>query len=472
MEHQARSRRHRSTTEMKKLILSITSLLLAASAVAKAPNILFILADDQSWSGTSVRMMPNEAGSASREFRTPHLEKLAAQGMTFSQAYAAHCKCECSRAAIQMGRTTTTLNASDKNARDWSAPVTASLVNTLKQADRTYRAAHFGKWQWFHTPESMGYDVSDGITMNEDGDTTNPEDPKQSFGITRRASAFMESQVKEGHPFFLQLSYYAVHQKPQALAATLKKYEGMADAAKGGRGDRALMAAMTEDLDTCVGEVLRKLDDLHIAENTIVIYTSDNGGRTNMLNGGKGDLGEGGIREPLIIRGPGIKGAVNCATPVISYDLMATVLDFAAPGFVLPKGVEGGSWKSLLLSGGQKPVQRPIDRFVWHQAVEVAHPQSAIRKGDYKLLYFWDTKEGLLFDVVNDLGETRDLAKQKPDIAAKLQAELKTHIRAGLGEQACAALERGEFPQGRGPGPGKGMGPGGGKKKDGKKQGQ
>lgn len=454
---------------MKTLLSLIVLPLLAGSAWAKAPNILFILADDQAWSGTSVRMMPSEAGSASREFHTPNLEKLAAQGMTFSQAYAAHCKCECSRAAIQMGRTTSTLNATDKNARNWSAQVTDSFVNTLKKADGSYRAAHFGKWQWFHTPESMGYDASDGITMNEDGDTTDPEDPKQSFSITRRAGAFMEAQVKEGHPFFLQLSYYAVHQTPQALAATLKKYEGMASAVKGGRGDRAVMAAMTEDLDTCVGAVLKKLEDLRIAENTLVIYTSDNGGRTSLLNGGKGDLGEGGIREPMIIRGPGIKGGVNCTAPVISYDLMATVLDFAAPGFVLPKGVEGGSWKPLLLSAGKEPVRRPIDRFVWHQVVEVEHPQSAIRKGDYKLLYFWDTKEGLLFDVVKDLGETRDLAKQNPEMAAKLQAELKDHIRAGIGEQAFAALERGEFSRGAKPGPG--MRPGG-KKKGAMKKGQ
>lgn len=448
---------------MKTLRILSMALLLTGSASAQGPNIIFILADDQSWSGTSVRMMPDEPGSASREFHTPNLEKLAAQGMTFSQAYAAHCKCECSRAAIQMGRTTTTLNAPDKTSRNWSAPVTDSMVNTLKKADPSYRAAHFGKWQWFHTPESMGYDVSDGITMNEDGNTTDPEDPKQSFGITRRAGAFMETQVKEGHPFFLQLSYYAVHQKPQALAATLKKYEGVANAAKGGRGDRAVMAAMAEDLDTCVGEVLKKIDALGIAENTLVIYTSDNGARTTLLNGGKMDLGEGGIREPLIIRGPGIQAGTHCTTPVILYDLMPTVVDFASPGFAMPQGVEGGSWKPLLLSAGKEPVKRPIERFVWHQVAEIEHPQSAIRRGGYKLLYFWDTKEGLLFDVVNDLGETRDLAKQKPDAAARLLEELKGHIRAGLGEQAFAALERGEFAQGRGPGNGKG--PGGGKKK-------
>ncbi|MEQ1750336.1 MAG: sulfatase-like hydrolase/transferase [Prosthecobacter sp.] len=436
-------------------LFAIAGLLITANAFAKAPNVLFILADDQSWSGTSVRMKADEPLSGSTVFKTPHLEKLSAQGMTFSQAYAAHCKCECSRAAIQMGRTTTTLNAPDKSSRNWSAPVSDSLVNTLKKADGSYRAAHFGKWQWFHTPESMGYDASDGITMNEDGDTSDPEDPKQSFGITRRANAFMDAQVKSGHPFYLQLSYYAPHQTPQALATTLKKYEGL-NLSKRGKGDRAAMAAMTEDFDTCIGAALKKLDELGISDNTLVVYSSDNGGRTEILNGGKGDLGEGGIREPLIVRGPGIKGGMRCDTPVISYDLMATVLDFAAPGFILPKGAEGGSWKPLLLSDGKEPVRRSIDRFVWHQAVEVVYPQSAIRKGDYKLLYFWDTKESLLFDLKNDLGETRDVAKQKPEIAERLEAELKAHVMAGLGDAAFDVLERGEVQQGRPKGKGKG----------------
>jgi arylsulfatase A-like enzyme len=261
--------------------------------------------------------------------------------------------------------------------------------------------------------------------------------------------------VKHGHPLYLQLSYYAVHQTPQALAATIKKYEGM-NLGKGGKGDRALMAAMTEDFDACIGGVLKKLDELGIADSTLVIYSSDNGGRTEILNGGKGDLGEGGIREPLIVRGPGIKGGTRSDIPVISYDLMATVIDFVKPGFVLPRGVEGGSWKPLLLSGGTELVKRPIERFVWHQAVEVAHPQSAIRRGDYKLLYFWDTKEGLLFDLKNDLGETFDVAKQKPEVAARLEAELKAHVKAGLGGQAYAALERGGVPQSRPKGKGKG----------------
>ena len=198
---------------------------LVTIASAKPPNIIFILADDQSWNGASAPMIQGNNSSKNPMFNTPNIERLASQGITFSQAYAAHCKCECSRASIQMGRTTTTLNASDKMARNWSAPVTDSIVNILKKANPAYRAAHLGKWQWFHTPASMGYDVSDGITMNEDGDSTDLLDPKLSFSITRRAKEFMATQVKDDHPFYLQLSFYAVHPEAQALATTLTKYQ-------------------------------------------------------------------------------------------------------------------------------------------------------------------------------------------------------------------------------------------------------
>ncbi|MEY4485345.1 MAG: Choline-sulfatase, partial [Verrucomicrobiota bacterium] len=328
-----RQRHHDPDNPMKTYLIILAAALscFTQGLIAASPNFVFILADDQSWNGTSVPMMPGNDFSKSRTFRTPNLEQLASQGMIFSQAYAAHPKCECSRAAILMGRSTTTLNATEKNSRNWSAPAGDSLANTLKRANPAYRAAHLGKWQWSQTPESMGYDVNDGITMNEDGDSQDPNDPKLSFSITRRAAEFMGRQVKEGHPFYLQLSYYAVHQQPQALASTLKKYEGMGGGG-GGRGDRAVMAAMTEDLDTCVGEIMKQLQKLGIADNTYLVYMSDNGGRTEILKGGKGNLGEGGLRVPLIVRGPGIKGGSYCNEPVVSYDLLPTVLDFATPG--------------------------------------------------------------------------------------------------------------------------------------------
>lgn len=421
---------------------------LVQSVAARPPNVVFILADDQVWNGTSVPMMPGKDFSRSLNFHTPNLERLASQGMIFSQAYAAHPKCECSRAALMMGRSTTTLNATDKSSRNWSAPVGESLTNTLKRANPAYRAAHLGKWQWFQTPESMGYEVSDGITTNETGNSQDPNDPKLSFSMTRRAGEFMGRQIKEGHPFYLQLSYYAVHPQPQALAATLKNYEGMGGG-RGGRGDRAVMAAMTEDLDTCVGDIMKMLQELGIADNTFLVYMSDNGGRTDILKGGKGNLGEGGLRVPLIVRGPGIKGGTYCHEPVVSYDLLPTVLDFAAPGFVVPNGVEGGSWKPVLMDGGTGKVKRSIDRLVFHQPVEVEHPQSAIRKGDYKLLYSWDTREAQLFHLIQDLSEEHDLAKEEPALAASLLKELQNHVRAGIGEQACAALENGEPPRPR-----------------------
>lgn len=448
------------------------------------PNFLFILADDQSWAGLSVEMIAGKEFSKGKNFNTPNTEKLAERGMVFSQAYAAHPKCECSRAAILAGRTTTTLNATTKASTNWSMPLTDSLANSLKRVNPLYRAAHLGKWQWPMKPADLGYDQSDGITQNQTGESKDPDDPKLSLSLTRRACDFMATQVKEDHPFFLQISFYAVHAPAQALPETLKKYGNLKsakndvgnEAAKGsgkgaGKGsgngpgkentntDRATMAAMTQDLDTCVGTLMKKLDELGIANNTYIIYMSDNGGRTDILSGSKGNLGEGGLRVPLIVAGPGIRAATYCNEPVISYDILATVLDFAAPNTALPKGAEGGSWKTVLQNSGAGNVKRSIDRMVWHQPVEVPHPQSAIRKGDYKLVYEWDTKNAQLFNLVDDLSEKKDLSKEKPELTTQLTAELKAHVIAGLGEEACAALARGETPQNRGGGNrGKGVG--------------
>ena len=136
---------------MKTPLLLLSLLALAGSAFAKDPNFLFIFVDDQGWNGTPVPMIPGKDFSRTSGFRMPNVERLAAQGMTFSQAYAGHPKCECSRASVLMGMTTTSLNATDKRARNWNAPASDSLANTLKRANPAYRAAHLGKWQWPQT---------------------------------------------------------------------------------------------------------------------------------------------------------------------------------------------------------------------------------------------------------------------------------------------------------------------------------
>jgi arylsulfatase A-like enzyme len=429
------------------LLLLMLGAKTASAAATASPNFLILFIDDQGLDGTPVEMIPGKDFSHSSAYKMPTLESIASKGVIFSQAYASHPKCEGSRAAYQMGRSTLTLNSIDKWHVNWSAPVTDSLANTLKRANPTYRAAHFGKWQWPQTPASMGYDASDGITMNEDGDTTDPNDPKQSFGITRRAVAFMDQQVKDGHPFYLQLSYYAVHSKPQALAATLKKYSG----------PNALQEAMTEDLDNCMGVVMKELEKLGIANNTYVIYMSDNGMKTAALKGAKALLDEGGLRVPLVVSGPGIKGQAYSNVPVTGYDIYATVVDLASPGFALPKGAEGGSWRQVLLNGGKGSVTRPIDYMIWHHDVEVPHPQTAIRKGDYKLLYYWDTKQSFLYDLEKDVLESNNLAAQQPALANSLLADIKNHVRKSMGEAKLAELE-----SGKGGDAGGGMAAGGG----------
>lgn len=417
------------------------------AASASSPNFLFIFVDDQPWNGTSVAMIPGKDFSRNPAFRMPHLEKIAARGMVFSQAYASHPKCECSRAALLMGRSTTSLNAVDKSSRRWNAPPSDSLANTLKRANPAYRAAHFGKWQWPQSPESMGYDASDGITMNSDGDTSDPDDPKQSFGITSRAKAYMQTQVQANHPFYLQLSYYAPHSKPQALASTLEKYAHLAtNNGQRGRGTNALMAAMTEDLDSCIGELVSQLDHLGIADNTFIIYSSDNGGNTGVLKGGKSLVDEGGLRVPLIVSGPGIRAGTTCDVPVVGYDLLATVLDLAAPSYPLPKGVEGGSWKGVLQNGGNGSVHRPIDRLVFHHDVEVPHPQTALRQGDLKLVHYWDTRQSFLYDLSADLSERNDLASREPRTVQKMLALLKGHVKNGLDPDHYQRLEDGQMP--------------------------
>ena len=237
--------------------------------------------------------------------------------------------------------------------------------------------------------------------------------------------------MREGSPFFLQMSFYAVHPTAQALASTLANYAG----------GQVAQAAMTEDLDTCIGELLTKLDELGIAQNTYVIFMSDNGGNTqNVLRGTKGDLGEGGIRVPLMVRGPGVRAGVYSNEPVVSYDLLPTILDLAVPGFSLPAGVEGGSWKSVLTTGGAATVKRPIERLVWHAPIDNAHPHSAIRQGDFKLLYFWDTRTTELFNLAQDPGETRNLVTANVAQADALRTQLQAHLRAGLGDATYAGL--------------------------------
>ena len=192
---------------------------------------------------------------------------------------------------------------------------------------------------------------------NGDGNIDDPDNPKDIFGITQRSIAFMEASVGAGKPFYMQLSHFAPHVGFQALEETMEKWQGIEP---GEIHTDPVYAAMTEDLDTGIGRVLDKLQELGIEANTYVIYTSDHGQTVNRstnlpLAHGKGTLWEGGMRVPFIVSGPGIMpGTTNdlCRTRVASLDLFPTFAELAGVAESAPDDLEGGSLVPLLHGRG------------------------------------------------------------------------------------------------------------------------
>lgn len=418
----------------------------ATALTAAPPNFVFILADDQAWNGLSTRMIADLPESGSDYHRTPHIDRLAREGMTFSQAYAAAPKCEPSRYAIQFGMTTVSLNATDKRAAArLNADPSHSLANSLKRANSAYRTATFGKWQLVRTQRELGFDRDDGkITQNQDGESPDPRDPKRMFEITEKGNRFMEDSVASERPFYLQLWHYAVHGSNQSLPETLERWQARPP---GRRHRDPTRAAMAEDFDRAVGITLAKIDQLGIHDWTYVIYMSDNGGPTRYLRGGKTNVTEGGLRVPLLVRGPGIAQNSYCDQPVVAYDLLPTVLDLAHSEAVPPPRVEGASWKPLLASGCADGVDRPLEEFVFFFAESRgrdAGPQAAIIGGRFKLLYAWPDAHAVLFDLSEDIRESRDVTARYPDVAVRLERQLMDHLEAGIGNQVLARLASGE----------------------------
>ncbi len=420
-----------------------------AAESSNKPNFILFLSDDQGWVDTSLQLMENRPDSKSNIYRTPNLERLASQGMRFSNAYAGGPICSPTRHSIQFGltpaRTHTTTHAGlmpMNNDR-------VTLPEMIKGADPDYVTAHFGKWHIKRSPEDMGYDVTDGSNTNGDGNTHKvngkrvplPDDnPKQIFSVAKKANQFMEQQVKAGRPFYLQLSHYAPHVQHAALKSTISKYQKLIP---GDDPDLELYAAMIEDLDTGLGLLLDKVDKLGITENTYIIYVSDNGGgfRGNLpLQEGKGSLMEGGIRVPMVVRGPGIKPNSFCDVPVVCWDFFPTISDLIGNKNPLPEEMDGGSLRPLFENGGKGEVKRPYDFMVFHFP-EWTLSYSAIRKGDYKLVKCWDNVNLLMFDLSEDIEESKNLAYVKPEIAEELHNDLMDYLKTADAEDPLRGRE-------------------------------
>jgi len=429
-----------------------------------SPNFIFILSDDQGWNGTSVQMQSDRLDSKSDYHITPNLRRLASQGMRLSNGYSPAALCCPTRRSIQFGQTPVRqgeVHFKEKYPRDNQK---LTIPRLLKSIDPNYRAAHFGKWDLRTdlVPEDLGYDESDGNTRNSQGNAASDfgksgkwhniletEDPKLIFSLTDRANDFMERQVEAYQPFYLQISHYAVHVDMHTRPETLKKYKNKE---KGKLHKIPAFAGMTEDLDTGLGKVLDKIEELGISDNTYVFYMADNGAvpwippdrrkhlsnptklgedrsRNYPLRAGKWTLYEGGIRVPFIVKGPRIMAGSNSEVPVIGWDLLPTIVDLAGYKNSMPNDVDGGSFKNLLENAGNGTVKRPSDFFVFHRYAK-AYPHSAIRDGDYKFVKFWKTGETYLFNLKDNLGETENLVKKMPDKARELERKLMEYLKA------------------------------------------
>ena len=421
-----------------------------------SPNFILILTDDQGWNGTSVQMMDAEPQSKSDYHETPNLESLAERGMRFSSAYASAPVCSPSRYSIQFGQTPARLQmirvGMNTDHINHQRPI--SIPKLLKNINSNYTAAHFGKWGIDAHPSELGYDESDGITGNKEGGfdyknhqrqwrNNSSEDPKKIFSTTKKATDFLERQANSKRPFFLQVSHYAVHSDIMMRKATLNKYQNKA---KGAYQKHAGFAAMTEDLDTGLGILLKKLKALGLEKNTYIIYTSDNGavpimpprskykkGSNFPLSRGKWDALEGGIRVPFVMAGPNILAGQESKTPITFSDLLPTLIDLAGGELPLKAQLDGGSFKNSLFKINKSKINRPSKGLIFHvpyeNGIALKRAHSSVIFPPYKLIKFYDNNELSLYNLERDIMEQNDIALSNPTTLKFMENLLDTYLK-------------------------------------------
>jgi len=430
----------------------------------RPPNIVFILADDLGWTDLGC--------FGSRYYETPNIDRLCQQGMKFTQAYSNGPNCAPTRASLMSGQYTprhgiytvaTGARGLEKFRRmipvenQQNLPLEkVTIAAALK--DSGYTTAMFGKWHLGETadyhPSRRGFDqaiVSMGRHFNF---STNPQvnvDPDTYLAdfLTDQAVRFIDQN--KARPFFLYLPHFAVHVPHEAKKELISKYEKKQPA---GGHHSPVYAAMIESLDQSVGRILDKLDELQLAGNTIVIFFSDNGGvggyeaagvpakgitANAPLRGGKGMLYEGGIRVPLIVRWTGtVKPGSVCDEPVISLDFYPTFLELAGASARPDHKLDGRSLSPLLQSAGKARLNR--EAMFWHfpgyleAGADTGNwrttPAGAVRSGNYKLVEFFEDGHVELYNLKEDIGETRDLARKMPEKASELHGKLKAWRQA------------------------------------------
>lgn len=442
------------------------------------PNILFILIDDMGW---------RDIGCYGSSFyETPHLDLLAQQGMRFTDAYAACPVCSPTRASILTGKYPATLGVTDWI--DWGGQIhpckgrviDVPYLKELPHSETTlaralhaggYHTYHVGKWHLGgpeHFPEEHGFAVNVGGCewgMPIHGYFSPYGNPRLADGpvgeyltdrLTDEAITLIE-QTSDDEPFFMYLSHYAVHTPIQAPAELIAKYEAKqrmlgldkvptftegdffpSEWKQGERIQRRLVqsdpayAAMVQNLDWNIGRVLDALARSGKADNTIVIFTSDNGGLATAegsptcnapLAEGKGWMHEGGTREPLIVRWPGVTTPDStCEVPVSSPDFYPTLLAAAGLDPLPAQHVDGVDITPLL--HGEACERGPLFWHYPHYGNQGGTPGSSVRDGEYKLIEFFEDGRLELYNLRGDVGETCNLAEVLPAVTARLHAQL------------------------------------------------
>jgi arylsulfatase A len=441
-----------------------------AGQPGRKPNFVLILVDDLGWADSGCY--------GSRYYETPHIDRLAAQGMRFTNAYAACAVCSPTRASIMTGRYPARLGVTDwirsrfqggkipadkknptryvggKNQKLlcppnalWMELDEITIAEALKPAG--YTGCHIGKWHlgaddWY--PDKQGFDYNiggcdygqpptyfDPYFRKGQGDI--PTLPPRQTGeyLTDReadeAVNFIRAH-KDG-PFFLYMAHYAVHTPIEAKADLVQKYQAKPPTQQ----KNAKYAAMVESVDDAVGRICATLDELGLTENTVVLFTSDNGGLVPVTNNaplrsGKGYPYEGGIREPLIVRWPGVvRSGSTSDEPVISVDYFPTFCEAAGVPLPTDREIDGVSLVEHLRSGGRQTLDR--EALFWHfphyRGSDVV-PYSIIRAGDWKLIKQYEGPTFELFNLKEDPSEQSDLSGTVPDKVRELDVRLQAWL--------------------------------------------
>ena len=438
----------------------------AAQQPAAPTNFVIILVDDWGWTDVGF--------TGGKLYETPHIDKLAATGVRFSNAYSACTVCSPTRASLLTGKYPARLHITDwihghnrpfakLKPPQWTEflPREETTIAEALKASQTapaYATAAIGKWHLGDAKEGLptdhGFDLNLGGTDRGQPPSyfspykiaTLKDGPPGEYLTDREAAeACRFFEANKDRPFLLYLPHYAVHTPIQAKKEKIAKYQAkIAKMKEDGQPvpqAHAGYAAMIESLDESIGAITARLDELKLRDRTLIILTGDNGGLklgnvtdNSPARAGKGSAYDGGVRVPLVIAGAGVRPGV-CAEPVITPDLFATVIDLA--GAADPRGEGKGDGLSLAPLLKDPAAKLPRDEIYWHYPhyhPGGATPYSALRSRDWKLIHFYEDNRVELYNLSDDISESKDLATANPDKAAQLRAKLN-RWREAVGAQ-------------------------------------